>query len=204
MKFRKLVEAKCYTTGRVESNGHSLCRPTFIAWDTTRPKHREFWSPGTRAGSRFLSRRLPVSAIIRIVEHLLNLLWMLVASVLALLAVRGHRRGTLRCSLAVALGCTALIALVLFPALSMTDDLQRAKLDTETSSRHLGDTLLLGSPDDSLGTPAEVVPSLMLLLMHARLVSAGSTVRPQESLRLTDRPGIRPESARPPPVPFIA
>jgi hypothetical protein len=138
------------------------------------------------------------------VEHLLNLLWLSVASVLAFLAVRGHRRGTLRCSLVIALGCTALIALVLFPALSMTDDLQRAKLDTETSSRHLGNTLLLGSPDDPMGTPADALPSLLLMLLRARLVSAGRFMRPVESMRLTERPGVRPESARPPPVPSFA
>jgi len=134
------------------------------------------------------------------VEHLLNLLWLSVASVLAYLAVRGHRRGTLRCSLVVALGCTALIALVLFPALSMTDDLQRAKLDTETSSRHLGDTLLLGSPNNPISSPAEVMPALMLLLLRARLVSAGRFARSTEALRLTDHPAARPESARPPPA----
>jgi hypothetical protein len=138
------------------------------------------------------------------VEHLLNLLWLLVASALAFMAARGHRRGTLRCSLVVALGCTALIALVLFPALSMTDDLQRAKLDTETSSRHLGDTLLLGSPNDPIGTPVEIVPLLMLLLQQPRLVAASRLMRPIEPLRLSDRSGVRPDAQRPPPVPSFS
>ncbi|SEB37770.1 hypothetical protein SAMN05443244_0098 [Terriglobus roseus] len=120
------------------------------------------------------------------------------------MAVLGHQRGKLRCSLLVALGCTALIALVLFPALSMTDDLQRAKLDTETSSRHLGDTLLLGSPDDPMGTPAEIMPLLMAMLQQPRLASARRLIRPTELLRLTDRPGVRPESPRPPPISSIA
>jgi hypothetical protein len=133
------------------------------------------------------------------VEHLLNLLWAVVVTVLAISAVRAHARGKLRCSLAVALGCTALLALVLFPALSMTDDLQRAKLDTETSSRHLGDTLLLGSPQEAMGI-AVLLPLLMLLLLAARLVSAGRLSQLTESLHLPERLGLRPEAARPPPA----
>lgn len=168
------------------------------AWELTLPP------PWSRPRFAILSQRLPVSTIIRIVEHLLNLLWLSVASVLAFLAVRGHQRGALRCSLLVALGCTALIALVLFPALSMTDDLQRAKLDTETSSRHLGNTLLLGSPDDPTSTPVEILPLLMAMAQQSRMASAGRLMGLTEAPRLTDRPGVRPESPRPPPAPAIA
>ena len=82
-------------------------------------------------------------------EFLLNLLWLVAVVLLFAATMRTHRRGQLRCSLPLALGCVALLAMVLFPALSMTDDLQRSRLDTESMGRHLGDVLQLGSLEDA-------------------------------------------------------
>lgn len=136
----------------------------------------------------------------RSVEQLLNMLWLLVAILLLAYAVRARSRGQLRCSLAVSLGCTVLLALVLFPALSMTDDMQRATLDVESSSRHLGSLLLLGSLDDAHHVPVTLWPALLLMILFA-----GRSVRPGMLARLfTVAPapklsGPRPEAVRPPP-----
>lgn len=108
-----------------------------------------------------------------VVEHLLNLLWLTVVCGLFATVFRCGRKGMLRCSLPVALGATVLLAVVLFPALSMTDDLQRAKMDTETSCRHLADSFLLGSRENQPVAPVAVLPFLlMLLLFGSRLLSA--------------------------------
>lgn len=135
------------------------------------------------------------------VEHLLNLLWLAIALTLFVKAFRLHARRQLRCSLPVALGCTALLALVLFPALSMTDDLQRAKLDVETSIRHLGATLLLGSPDDTQLHAGSLAATILLLLIaagwrrHPSLLPLFDAA--QSRVRLSSS---RPEAVRPPPV----
>ncbi len=135
------------------------------------------------------------------VEHLLNLLWLMIASTLFLQAARSHSRGQLRCSLPVALGCTALLALVLFPALSMTDDLQRAKLDVETSERHLGATLLLGSPDDrQLQTGSLAAALVLVLIAVARRKNPGVLPRFDAALPRVLTTSFRPEAVRPPPV----
>lgn len=134
------------------------------------------------------------------VEHLLNLLWLLVVTLLFAHAVRARSRGQLRCSLPIALGCVALLALVLFPALSMTDDLQRARLDVETSGRHLGDILLLGSLDDAHYLQVVLWPALLLMILFA-----GRCVRPGMHARLflvalaRKISGPRPDAVRPPP-----
>ena len=131
-------------------------------------------------------------------EHLLNLLWLLVASALFALAVRSHVRGRLRCSLPVALGCVALIALTLFPALSMTDDLQRAKLYAETNGHH--DTLLPRSMEDGEHTSTFSLVSLFLLLIAASLIAAGTITRRREVLASPQTRGFRPRAVRPPPA----
>ena len=133
------------------------------------------------------------------VEHLLNLLWLVVASILFALTIRSHVRGKLRCSLPVALGCAALIALTLFPALSMTDDLQRAKLYEEPSGHH-GSLLLQRSLDDGELTDAFFFGSPFLLLMAAALVSLGRMTRRRDVRASALTRGVRPDAVRPPPA----
>lgn len=133
-------------------------------------------------------------------EHLLNLMWLFVVAILFLAAVCAQQRNQLRCSLAVALGCTAILTLVLFPALSMTDDLQCAHLDVESSARSLSNTLLLGSLH---GVQLQFVgiSSVLLLLLAIRFCgSAGLLVRTALVLPRGRLSGTRPEAVRPPPV----
>lgn len=134
-------------------------------------------------------------------EYLLNLLWIAVAMVLFTGAIRAHARGQLRCSLPLALGCVALLAMVLFPALSMTDDLQRARLDTESMGRHLGDMLTLGSADDAQQMPAVFAPMLLLMLLWAGCMVATRRIsRDAAGLPGLQMFGMRLEAVRPPPV----
>jgi hypothetical protein len=132
------------------------------------------------------------------VEHLLNLLWLLVVSALFALTLRSHVSGRLRCSLPVALGCVALIALTLFPALSMTDDLQRAKLYAETNGHH--DSLLLRSMEDGEHLTTFSLISSFLLMIAASLIAAGTIARRREVLASPQTRGLRPRAVRPPPV----
>lgn len=135
-----------------------------------------------------------------IVEHFLNLLWLLVATLLFAFAVRARSREQLRCSLAVALCCTALLALVLFPALSMTDDLQRATLDVEATGRHLGIVLLLGSLVVARQVHAGLLPALLLMILFAgRSVLPGILVRLVMVAPALKPSGQRPQAVRPPP-----
>jgi cytochrome c oxidase assembly factor CtaG len=134
---------------------------------------------------------------IALVEHLLNLLWLIVASLMFTVIIRSHVRGTLRCSLRVALGCAALIALMLFPAVSMTDDLQRAKLYSEAG--HSGNLLLLRSLEDSDLSDTLVFASPLLLWMVAALVAFGRMRRTRDIQASAQTRGIRPDAVRPPP-----
>lgn len=134
-------------------------------------------------------------------EYLLNLLWIAVAALLVTATVRAHARGQLRCSLPLALGCVALMAMVLFPALSMSDDLQRARLDTESMGRHLGDMLTLGSLDDTQGMLQVFAPMLLLMLLWAGCMVATRRIsRDAAGLPPLGMFGMRPEAIRPPPA----
>jgi hypothetical protein len=134
------------------------------------------------------------------VEHLLNLLWLLVATVFFIGTVLGHSRGILRCSLPVALACTVLLVLILFPALSMTDDLQRAKLAAETNGR--GDViLLLRTMEDGLERQAVVFPIMLLLMLVALRLLAAERLLRHSDVPLSQRLSrVRPDAVRPPPV----
>jgi Ca2+/H+ antiporter len=134
------------------------------------------------------------------VEYLLNLLWLAVVALLSVAAVRAHARGQLRCSLRIALGCVALLAIVLFPALSMTDDLQRARLDTESMGRHLGDSLLLGSWEDAQHLQTMLLPMMMLMLWAGCMVATRRISRDATALPGAQIFGMRPEAIRPPPA----
>lgn len=135
------------------------------------------------------------------VEHLLNLLWLSVVGVLFASVVRCGRKGLLRCSMPVALGATVLLALVLFPALSMTDDLQRAKMDTESTCRHLSAVFLLGSTEHSSAAAVAMLPFLLLLLLFgSRLLSAEFLARLGDPACTTLRGYLRVVTARPPPA----
>ena len=135
-------------------------------------------------------------------EYLLNLLWLAVVMLLSFAAVRAHARGQLRCSLRLALGCVALLAIVLFPALSMTDDLQRARLDAESMGRHLGGTLL-GSLEDAQHLQSAFLPMLLLILLWAGcMVATRRMGRDAADLPGSQMFGMRPEAIRPPP--FLA
>lgn len=135
------------------------------------------------------------------VEHLLNLFWLLLSAALFAHAARAHGRSQLRCSLPLAFGCTALLALLLFPALSMTDDLQRSRLDVEQTARHIGNTLLLGTLNEvQLGTAALGTALLFLLLSLAARKNAGMFVQRLAKQCGHRYDGSRPDAVRPPPA----
>jgi len=137
------------------------------------------------------------------VEHLLNLVWLLVASALFALVVREHARGRLRCSLGVALGCTALIALALFPALSMTDDVARAKMYEENSTPHAGNVLLLRLLEDVAQSEALLLPGILLLLLMAVLVVGADKLLHREFVPSLRQRGVQPRGIRPPPASLL-
>ena len=115
--------------------------------------------------------------------------------------VRADARGQLRCSLRIALGCVALLAIVLFPALSMTDDLQRARQDMESMSRHLGNTLVPGSLEDAQHLQSLFSPMLLLMLLWAGCMVAMRRIsRDAADLPGSQMFGVRHEAIRPPPL----
>ena len=137
---------------------------------------------------------------ILLVEYLLNLLWLAVVMLLVAAVSRAHFRGQLRCSLPLALGCAALLAIVLFPALSMTDDLQRARMDM-AMGRHLGSIPLLGSLEDAQHLQTVFAPMLLLMLLWAGCMVATRRIsRDAAGLPGSQMFGMRPEAIRPPPA----
>lgn len=150
-------------------------------------------------------RRNPVRAcassdIIRIVEHLLNLLWLTVVSVLFASTVVCSRRGMLRCSLPVALGVVGLLAVVLFPAVSMTDDLQRAKMAAETSWQQANGSVFPGSRQDGPAIAVALLPFLLLaMLFGAVMRRIESLSRRRQTWKIYELVAVRPQSPRPPP-----
>lgn len=145
------------------------------------------------------------SDIIRIVEHLLNLLWLTVVSVLFICTVVGNRRGMLRCSLPVALGVIGLLAIVLFPAVSMTDDLQRAKMAAETSWQQVDGEFFPGLRPGSAAVSVALLPSLLLAMLFGAVVRRMESLsRRRQAWQLYELVAIRPQAPRPPPSACIA
>lgn len=133
------------------------------------------------------------------VETLLNLVWVAVASVLVCGVLLGSRRGWLRPSLRVALGCTVVLALLLFPAISMTDDLQLATFDCEAGARHVV-AMLLGSLP-SFGVDIALFAMLLLLLFASRMATAGMVARRGSQKAVASvRAMFRVRAVRPPPA----
>ncbi len=127
-------------------------------------------------------------------ETALNLLWLSVAMLLCGSCVVAGRRGKLRLSLWTGLICSVLLAVLLFPAISMTDDLQAANSGMELSLRHIFEPL-----------PAPLLPTFLdggaLLLMCAFLLLVRQRLAERMSLegRLPARmPRFRPAAIRPP------
>ena len=136
------------------------------------------------------------------VEYLLNILWMLVASAMFAVIFAAQVRGKLRCSLPVALGCTALVALVLFPAVSMSDDLQRARFDMDLSGPHFGNALL-GSLDDVQQLDTVLLPMLLLLVLFAFGRPVVGLLQLQRACRSYSGPKRnRSQAVRPPPFAY--
>ncbi|WP_047487328.1 hypothetical protein [Terriglobus sp. TAA 43] len=138
-------------------------------------------------------------------EHLLNLLWLTVVSVLFASTVAFNRRGMLRCSLPVALGVVGLLAIVLFPAVSMTDDLQRAKMAAETSWQQADGEFFPGLRPGSAAVSVALLPFLLLaMLFGAVMRRMESLSRRRHAWKMYELVAIRPQSPRPPPFDCIA
>ena len=139
------------------------------------------------------------SDIIRLVEHLLNLLWLVVVSALFAATVIGDRRGKLPCSLPVALGAVVLLAIVLFPAVSMTDDLQRAKLAAEMSWQQNGGSCP-GTRSDGPVAVVALLPSLLLLMLFGLVLRRMRLIALRRAMwKMYALVPSRSESPRPPP-----
>ncbi len=153
---------------------------------------------------KFLQRRCTPSDIIRIVEHLLNLLWLVVVSALFVATIVGDRRGKLPCSLPVALGAVALLAIVLFPAVSMTDDLQRAKMAAEMSWQQNGGSCP-GSRSDAPIPAVAMLPFLLLQMLFALVLRRMGFVSLRRTMwKMYALVPSRSESPRPPPCACVA
>lgn len=145
-----------------------------------------------------------ISDIIRTVEHLLNLLWLTVVSALFAATILANRRGKLPCSLPVALGAVALLALVLFPAVSMTDDLHRAEMAAEMSWQQNGGSCP-GSRSDAPVASVALLPSLLLLMLFGPVLRRMGFISLRRAMwKMHALVPSRSESPRPPPYACVA
>ncbi|MEZ2346126.1 hypothetical protein [Terriglobus sp. RCC_193] len=111
----------------------------------------------------------------------------------------------LRCSLPVALGVVALLAIVLFPAVSMTDDLQRAKMAAESSWQQANGSFFSGTRQDGPAAAVALLPFLLLaMLFGAVMRRMESLSRRRQAWKMHELVAVRPQSPRPPPSVCIA
>lgn len=132
--------------------------------------------------------------------HLLNLLWLTVVSVLFTATIVASHKKMLRCSLPVALGVVCLLAVVLFPAISMTDDIERAKMAAETSWQQANGSFFPGSrPHGPVATVA-LLPFLLLAMLFGTVMRRMESLsRRRQTWQLYELIADRPQSPRPPP-----
>lgn len=144
------------------------------------------------------------SDIIRLVEHLLNLLWLAVVGALFVATVIGDRRGKLPCSLPVALGAVVLLAIVLFPAVSMTDDLRRAQIAAEMSWQQ-NEGSCPGTRSNIPVAAVALVPFLLLLSLFGPVFRRMGFISLRRSMwKMYALVPSRSESPRPPPCACVA
>lgn len=111
----------------------------------------------------------------------------------------------LRCSLPVALGVVGLLAIVLFPAVSMTDDLQRAKMAAETSWQQADGDLFPGLRPGGAGVSVALLPFLLLAMLFGAVVRRmESLARRRQEWHPYELVAIRPHTPRPPPFAWNA
>lgn len=137
-------------------------------------------------------------------ELALNLGWLLIVGLLFASVGWEHRRGRLRLPLKLALGCAAVLALLLFPAISMTDDLQQAQQMAEGQGLHL-----VGVPDSGPDAAIETSETALAFWSSLLLAMAGCLLvllaRLFESRRsVKSRGRQQPYAVRPPPFVFIS
>ena len=99
-------------------------------------------------------------------ELALNLGWLGLTILLGVGCLWADRAGRLRLPLRLALGCAFLLAMLLFPAISMTDDLQRSNAEVEMRVRMHSLAELA-----SLPSTAELLPLLLFALLFAGAVA---------------------------------
>ena len=96
--------------------------------------------------------------------------------------------------------CSMLLAMLLFPAISMTDDLQAANSEIELSLRHVFEPLPAPLLPSMLDGSALLLTCALMLLVRQRLA-----VRMVLEGRLPARvPRFRPAAIRPPTFPGFA
>ena len=132
------------------------------------------------------------------VETALNLSWLAVSALLVAGCAFANRRRMLRVPLGSALACSLLLAVVLFPAISMTDDLQRVNLEAEAGLRTAMTVLqsLIAEPEVHLAALLVLALGALSLLLLARLSTASSRQDRLPARVLWFRPAaIRPPTA---------
>lgn len=135
-------------------------------------------------------------------ETALNLGWLAVTIVLMTGCLIASRRHMLRVPLGSALACSFLLAVVLFPAISMTDDLQRINLEAEAGLRTASNMLqsLIAEPEGHLAALLVLTLAALCTLLLVRLSIASSR---QDRLPARVR-WFRPAAIRPPTLPLPA
>ncbi len=119
--------------------------------------------------------------------------------------VLARKRNRLRVAFGSALVCSLLLAIVLFPAISMTDDLQRVNLEAEVGLRSTVALL-----DASLAEPADLACRLAVTVVLAAILAMGVRLLARMAMVQTRQDRLpmrvrwyRPAAVRPPTLPAI-
>jgi xanthine/uracil permease len=133
-------------------------------------------------------------------ELLLNLVWMALSITLFVVCVRHRRTGRGAQPLVVVIGCILLIALILFPAISATDDLASVGLEMEHPRARF---IALQAALHQQGTAAPLANLMLLaavsLALCALLSRYAQALLQQKALTFGVVRG-RPQAVRPPPA----
>ncbi len=127
-------------------------------------------------------------------EFALNLGWLVLTLLLCAGCVEAWRRERLHVPLGPALGCCCLLACLLFPVISMTDDLQQGSLEMEGRVRALSLVNAAALPSALLLTATFHAMVFLWALARTRLLwlAAPRERRLQLSARMTVALAVRP------------
>jgi hypothetical protein len=131
------------------------------------------------------------------VELALNLVWAAAALGLLVMVCHGVRRGRVRVSMATAVTLAVMLAFILLPAISLSDDL----LDARQAALPLsGQTWRVASEGSASGLDQLLAIGLYLMLLMSFLVETQATVHDQWAVRPLAGRLARSQRLRPPPI----